>query len=484
MIRTILVIGLFFAQSLYAQSEIVKSLYQDYENYKETTVETKRFKHKDILPLIKDLMDSDLLEVKKVGESLEGRAIYLITLGKGETKVFAWSQMHGDESTATLALFDIFNFFNTDDKYQDFKENILSKTTLYFIPMVNPDGAEKFKRRNRLFIDLNRDAKRVQFPESKILKGVRDSLNPKFGFNLHDQSTYYTAGRSGKPATISFLAPAFNYEKDINDVRKRTMQLIVKLNNVLSNYIPDHIGRYSDDFEPRAFGDNFVKWGTASVLIESGGYKDDPEKLYIRKLNFIALLSAFNSIANQSYRDEKVSDYEKIPENERFLFDVLMKKVKVEYENEKYTVDIGIRQNEKDTEDHSDYFYKSTMEDFGSLSIYSGYTERDFSEFTVEPGKIFPEKFASISEIDASKSKELLEKGFTYVTVKDSVEKEFTRLPINIISKNGKVKNELGLNKPANLVLKKDGKIEYLIVNGFVYKPGSETKSIKNCIVY
>jgi hypothetical protein len=484
MFKTILLISLFLTQILFAQSEIIRSLYQDYSEYKETAIETKRFKHKDIMPLIKDLMDSDLMKVKKVGESLQGRDIYLLAMGNGKTNVFAWSQMHGDESTATMALFDIFNFFHTKDQYQSFKENILEKTTLYFIPMLNPDGAAEFKRRNRLFIDLNRDAKRVQFPESKILKGVRDSLDPKFGFNLHDQSTYYTAGRSGNPATISFLAPAFNYNKDINDVRKRTMQLIVELNDVLTNYIPGHIGRYSDDFEPRAFGDNFVKWGTSSVLIESGGYKDDPEKQYIRKLNFIAILSAFNSIANGDYKNADISKYEEIPENERLLFDLLLKKVSIEYEGKKYMIDIGVRRNEKDTDDYSDYYYQSTMEDFGDLSIYSGYDTMNCSDYTVEPGKIFPEKFESLPEIDASKGKRLLENGYTYVVVEDSLDKKFTELPINVISNEAKVKNEMGLNKPANLVLKKDGEIKYLIVNGFIYEPTSETNSIKNCIVY
>ena len=55
------------------------------------------------------------------------------------------------------------------------------------------------------------------------------------------------------------------------------------MEKVLSDFIPGHIGRYSDDYEPRAFGDNFQTWGTSTILIETGGWKGDPEKQFLRK---------------------------------------------------------------------------------------------------------------------------------------------------------------------------------------------------------
>ena len=64
--------------------------------------------------------------------------------------------------------------------------------TVHFIPMLNPDGAELFNRHNAIGIDINRDALRLQSPESQLLKKVRDSLDADFGFNLHDQSNFET----------------------------------------------------------------------------------------------------------------------------------------------------------------------------------------------------------------------------------------------------------------------------------------------------
>ncbi|MBT8291364.1 MAG: peptidase M14, partial [Muriicola sp.] len=193
-------------------SNITSSLYDSYENYKEVQLDKRRIKHEDIQALISEHQNDSGVTISKVGESIEGRDLNLISIGQGPTNVFLWSQMHGNEPTATQAIFDILNFFKSDD-FTEEKSEILNSLTLHFLPMLNPDGAEVFKRENKLGIDINRDALRLQSPEGQTLKRVRDSLDADFGFNLHDQSTYYNAERTDKPATISYLAPAYNYEK-------------------------------------------------------------------------------------------------------------------------------------------------------------------------------------------------------------------------------------------------------------------------------
>ena len=47
--------------------------------------------------------------------------------------------MHGDEPTATQAIFDILNFFESPDFSKE-KEEILANLTVHFLPMLNPDG--------------------------------------------------------------------------------------------------------------------------------------------------------------------------------------------------------------------------------------------------------------------------------------------------------------------------------------------------------
>ncbi len=234
-------IGLFVIFSSFSFSQSFESqIIAHYKEFKESSLKERRITYNDIQPLISNLKNNPFFEVQKVGESIEGRDLHLISVGEGDTDVLLWSQMHGDESTATMAIFDIFNFLAADS-FQKEKEELLQNIKLHFLPMLNPDGAEKFQRRNTLGIDVNRDALRLQSPEGKTLKRIRDSLEADFGFNLHDQSKYYNAEASANPATISFLAPVYNYEKDINEVRGNAIKLIVGMNQELQKFIPGQV---------------------------------------------------------------------------------------------------------------------------------------------------------------------------------------------------------------------------------------------------
>ncbi len=201
-----------------------QQLAKNYTTYKEKKITHRRFKHRDIEPIIKALPRD--FAVKQEGASIEGRPIYSVTIGEGKTTVLLWSQMHGDESTATMSLFDIFQFLQADDELNAMRERLLRELQIVFIPMLNPDGAERFQRRNALGVDLNRDALRLQSPEAQLLKAKRDELSADWGFNLHDQSRYYAAGNHPRTAAISVLAPAYNYEKEVNAVRERSMRMI------------------------------------------------------------------------------------------------------------------------------------------------------------------------------------------------------------------------------------------------------------------
>jgi hypothetical protein len=471
----IIIIFLFSELAMTQNLDFEQGLYQDYEFYKEKSLSQRRFKHADILPLINSLKNKNIFKVNKVGESAEKRDIYLISTGSGDIKIFLWSQMHGDEATATMALFDIFNFLSSDDRFNNFRTYLLEKVTLYFMPMVNPDGAEVFQRRNIFEIDINRDAVRQQTPEGQILKNTFDSLKAKFGFNLHDQSIYYSAGNSFKSATLSFLAPTTNYEKLVNPVREDAMRLIANMYKTMSHFIPGHIAKYSDEFEPRAFGDNFQKWGTSTILIESGGWKDDPEKQFIRKLNFIALLSAFKSIADETYKKEKLEGYEKIPFNEEMIMDLLLKNLLFKQNGHEYLIDIGINREEINCNESNDFYYESNVEDLGDLSVFYGYEEHDLRGMEVIPGKTYPEKFNSIDEVGKLNFAELFNKGYTTVFLNNSDDKlSFTKLPINItVNEKYKDKQDIDVEDSPNFIIKKNGIVKYVVINGFLVDPAN-----------
>ena len=465
--------------------DITSALYDTYEQFKEPTLEKRRIKHHEIQPLIAKYANNPKFRVTKVGKSIEGRQLSLISIGSGKTTVFLWSQMHGDEPTATQAIFDIFNFLDSTD-FKEEKEDILNNLTLHFLPMLNPDGAEVFQRRNALGIDINRDALRLQSPEGRTLKRVRDSLEADFGFNLHDQSTYYNAERTEKPATISYLAPAYNYEKDINEVRGNAMRVISFMNHIIQKYAPGQVGRYNDDFEPRAFGDNIQKWGTSLILIESGGYPNDVEKQEIRKLNYVSILSAIYTIAKGSYKEIPLEEYGKIPENDRKLFDLKIENVSYGLLGKEYTLDLGIHRLEVDNGMHNDFYYSSRIMDQGDLSTYYGYQTLDAEGYTVKAGKVYPEMLKSMGDLSRLDVANLLKLGYTYIRAENlPKDKQDVPLPIHLIGKDYKIPKfnlQVGINP--TFLLEKDNEVHYAIINGFLIDLKTGKGDFKNAMIF
>lgn len=260
---------------------------------------------------------------ERVGESAQGRPLHLYKFGSGPTTVLFWSQMHGNESTASMSLTDLFKYLATasDDARV---RNWSNRITLYMIPMLNPDGAARFQRQNAYGIDVNRDARALVTPEGRTLKAVHDRLKPRYGFNLHDQNPRTRVGTASRVAAISLLAPVKNAEKTDDEQLLRSKRLAGTVRMIVEEFVGGHVTRYDDTFNPRAFGDLIQTWGTEAVLIESGGWYDDPDRQYLRATNFAALVTVLDAIADGSYMNTPLEAYTSMPPNGRSLLKLLI----------------------------------------------------------------------------------------------------------------------------------------------------------------
>jgi hypothetical protein len=292
------------------------------ERFRVEAIETRRFTHAELWKAVEPSLESPALRVEEIGRSIHGREIRSVTFGQGATRVLLWSQMHGDESTATMALADIFRFLADRDAHP-LRDRLRRELTIVFVPMLNPDGAELFRRQNAAGIDINRDARPLATPEARALKAIRDRLTPEFGFNLHDQGARTRAG-DGPPAAIALLDPAFDEPRGYNPVRTRARLVAAGIARALGSEIPGRIARYDDTFNPRAFGDLMQLWGTSTVLIESGGLPNDPEKQRLRALNVAAILGALDAIATGAYTRADPDWYDKLPRNVPGASDILI----------------------------------------------------------------------------------------------------------------------------------------------------------------
>lgn len=457
-----------------------KSIFNKYDNYYEKKLSSPLINHSQIQQIINEIRNKNLFNVELVGKSVEGKEIYSISFGSGNTKILAWSQMHGDEPTATAALFELINFFSLDDEYKSFKKYILQNLNIHIIPMLNPDGAEKFQRENAFNIDINRDALRLQANESKILWELANKLKPQFCFNLHDQNSYYTVGRSSNTAAISLLAPPNDFEKSISETREKSMQVIVRIKEVLNEFIPNNIARYDDDFEPRAFGDNFTKNGISSILIESGFLKNDVDKLKIRKLNFIALLAAFDSIAKKDYSSKDIQKYFDIPENNTLLFDLLLRNLNIYYNDKSFVIDVGINREKKYDNNSCSFYYIGKIKEVGDLSIFYGIEEYDLSNYIVEPAKIYDGKNHGLDNLLLQT---LYKDGYGYIKSNfHHYKKEYLFSPINLLY-NEQYIPKIAAEEYANLLIRKENHIDYVVINGFFQTLNDSKIRILNGIV-
>ena len=307
------------------------------------------------------------------GKSVLGKPIYKVMYGHGSVKIYIWSQMHGDESTCTKAILDLFNLLLNDEVFSSF----IKKTyTLCILPMVNPDGAQLHTRENYNKVDLNRDVKECTQPESKLLKQIFEDFNPDYCFNMHDQRTIYGVGNTSKSATISFLAPAFNAARDIDAYRSKAMHLIVLMNLELQKWIPGQVGRYNDAYCDSCFGDYFASQNAVTILFEAGHFPGDYDRDVTRKYIFMGILTALYNIHENDIVSNNNSEYFKIPDNKVSFFDILYKNVKINENGIEKIVNFASQFKEK--VEHQNIIFESYMVTLdGAYENYFGHKTYD-----------------------------------------------------------------------------------------------------------
>ncbi|MCB0463786.1 MAG: M14 family zinc carboxypeptidase [Flavobacteriaceae bacterium] len=338
------------------------------KRHKENSLFHRYINTDHIHPLLKNLGLN--FTVNQIGNSVKGEPIFSITVGSGSKKIFMWSQMHGNESTTTKALFDVFNILKEEN---GFSKTILEGCTLIIIPILNPDGARLYTRLNANEVDLNRDAQHKSQPETKALFEVFNAIEPNFCFNLHGQRTIFSAGKTNNPATVSFLAPAQDTEITVTTNRKRAMEIIVAMNNYLQQVIPNQVGIYDDNFNLNCVGDTFQSKNVPTILFEAGHYDNDYAREQVREYIGLSLMRSLEYIAKSSISGEFYEPYFDIPTNEKLFFDIIIRNAKID--NDPKTKDIAVQYKEVLT--NCKIQFKSVIESIGNLKENFGHIEID-----------------------------------------------------------------------------------------------------------
>ncbi|MDC3416207.1 M14 family metallopeptidase [Aquibacillus salsiterrae] len=108
-----------------------------------------------------------LLSTQIIGKSVDHRNIYAVKLGNGKSEIFLNGAHHAREWLTTSLLMNMIDVYCKayveEESIGEFDvRNILDNTTIWFVPMVNPDGVEL------------------------VQKGHENAKNPEFLLELND----------------------------------------------------------------------------------------------------------------------------------------------------------------------------------------------------------------------------------------------------------------------------------------------------------
>ena len=358
-----------------------------FSQYKEETIQGRYITLDSIEPLLQKLNTNDQLKI--IGKSVLGKPIYSYEIGEGKTKIFLWSQMHGNESTTTKSLFDFLNVLHSGS---ELAQQLLNAFTFCSIPMLNPDGATLYTRVNANKVDLNRDSQELTQPESKLLRAIFESFKPDYCFNLHDQRTIFGVSTTGKPATLSFLAPSYNEEREINESRLQAINLIASINEVLQEYLPNQIGRFDDSFNINCIGDMFQYLGVPTLLFEAGHFADDYEREKTRKYDFMALIASFKTLSENVIVSNGIDIYLNIPQNKAVFYDFIYKNIKINYDGIEKITNFAAQYKEELIENQ--ICFNAYISEIGNLDGYFGHFEYNAKE------ALYKDDFDNIPKLD------------------------------------------------------------------------------------
>ena len=134
-------------------------------------------------------------QTQTLGTSVEGRPIFLYRFGNGPVGTLVIAGIHGDEPTGIAVTGNLVGLLRSGDV-------TCADGSIAVIPVANPDGAAKGRRRNARNIDVNRNfpasnwgrSRKGAFhggtsplsePETVVIKNAVESLRPRQIISVH-----------------------------------------------------------------------------------------------------------------------------------------------------------------------------------------------------------------------------------------------------------------------------------------------------------
>lgn len=157
-----------------------------------------------------------LLEVSSIGQSVQGRELYTIRIGTGPNKVLVVGTSHAREVIATQGIMEFVSRFLAAatepmgrSLYGDYDvRDVIEHTTMYVVPMLNPDGVEivyeGLPSGHPLYAEYKANPRRFKSSYKSNFNGV--DLNRQFPYRFDEYRRRPNTPKG--PASSDWCGPA------------------------------------------------------------------------------------------------------------------------------------------------------------------------------------------------------------------------------------------------------------------------------------
>lgn len=123
--------------------------YTDLKNYRHIDVvdgsKSMSYAHYTYILKAFALMYPESVKLQKIGQSVDGRALYAFQLGKGKKEIYIDAATHAREHMTTNVVMEMIDTYTKSyvrgtTLYGYDVKKVLDRTSIWFVPMVNPDG--------------------------------------------------------------------------------------------------------------------------------------------------------------------------------------------------------------------------------------------------------------------------------------------------------------------------------------------------------
>ncbi|BDI30424.1 hypothetical protein CCAX7_24750 [Capsulimonas corticalis] len=235
-----------------------------------------------------DAAASPLLTLASIGKSTHGKTLWLMRAGEPAVasektvRVLFLCRQHGDEPASTEAVLGLLSRL-AHGKEPELRAQ-LRQTTFYFVPMVNPDGADANTRRNGVGADLNRDWGAFAQPETRAVHDVAQKLSPHVVIDAHNWD-------GDDPYNANCIEADRDRESEIAGAARETQSAAAMALSRLGFQI--NATAYGPQADPRLAHRYFTSQNLVSLLVEThSGDPGDVSDFVRRQGVYVGLIHA------------------------------------------------------------------------------------------------------------------------------------------------------------------------------------------------